>query len=515
MAELSELSLSSGVDVADCKLSYSVQNSESTPSAEESEALLNQDTSGDASEAGQAESCGSKAVEPCHIGNSDTAAKSQEGAGAYLETVLAALQLSGFLDAMRKLGVQHVADIGVLDVGDFEEIGLSRLQARRLQQAARDIEETPTPPQCAEETKELVAASLSVPPSILRPRSGARSRSAENRGARERSVSFGRSSYTSGTSKSTFRSRASSRASGSIGDFARDSTNCIVDALRDSCREVAPRTYGISDCDLVLQMQKAVQIDDLLPGVLFWATPNKWPRNAIPSSAILVLMTKSSVGRLHRAVDRLQKRVAHMAPHHRSRTWPIVVVQFDSENDEEFDAMKKVAEEFKDITIAGLDTEKLRQMEVEQQPGPIGAIAASASNAVHEGASLIGGALRNRKVQLTLTSSATGAVATGLVGGVAGTIAGVTVGGALGVIPSFFTFGLSIPAGATIGGGLGCCIGTAAGSSVGAVGGGIAGYAELTPLWWQSMKRNTRLGIRGVRRYVLKKATSLLLGSDE
>merc|ERR1711988_694841 len=53
---------------------------------------------------------------------------------------------------------------------------------------------------------------------------------------------------------------------------------------------------------------------------------------------------------------------------------------------------------------------------------------------------------------------------------------GSVAGAALGVIPAIFTFGLSIPAGAIIGG----CVGTAVGGSAGAVGGGLAGYGGYT-----------------------------------
>lgn len=53
---------------------------------------------------------------------------------------------------------------------------------------------------------------------------------------------------------------------------------------------------------------------------------------------------------------------------------------------------------------------------------------------------------------------------------------GVAVGAALGVVPAFFTFGLSIPIGAAIGGGTGLAVGTTVGAAAGAVSGGAAGY---------------------------------------
>lgn len=76
---------------------------------------------------------------------------------------------------------------------------------------------------------------------------------------------------------------------------------------------------------------------------------------------------------------------------------------------------------------------------------------------------------REPKVQVTTAGAAAGTVAGGAVGG----SAGVLVGAAVGVVPALFTFGLSIPVCAAVGGGIGLCTG----SSVGAVGGGAAGFA--------------------------------------
>lgn len=76
------------------------------------------------------------------------------------------------------------------------------------------------------------------------------------------------------------------------------------------------------------------------------------------------------------------------------------------------------------------------------------------------------------KFQVTAASTAAGAVA----GGTVGTVTGGTIGAAVGVLPALFTFGLSIPIFAVVGGGMGL----AAGGSAGAVGGGAAGYYGYT-----------------------------------
>merc|ERR1712137_285060 len=49
-------------------------------------------------------------------------------------------------------------------------------------------------------------------------------------------------------------------------------------------------------------------------------------------------------------------------------------------------------------------------------------------------------------------------------------------GGIVGIVPALFTFGLSIPVFAAVGGGAGLCVGTAVGGTTGAVGGGAVGY---------------------------------------
>jgi len=52
----------------------------------------------------------------------------------------------------------------------------------------------------------------------------------------------------------------------------------------------------------------------------------------------------------------------------------------------------------------------------------------------------------------------------------------IGVGAAVGVVPAIFTFGLSIPIGAFIGGAFGLCAGIVIGGSAGLVSGGAVGY---------------------------------------
>jgi len=86
----------------------------------------------------------------------------------------------------------------------------------------------------------------------------------------------------------------------------------------------------------------------------------------------------------------------------------------------------------------------------------------------------------DRKFQVSAASAASGAVALGASGGATGLAAGGAFGAAIGLVPALFTFGLSVPIGAAIGGGAGLVVGTAVGGTIGAVGGGAAGYGAYS-----------------------------------
>merc|ERR1719152_744052 len=74
----------------------------------------------------------------------------------------------------------------------------------------------------------------------------------------------------------------------------------------------------------------------------------------------------------------------------------------------------------------------------------------------------------NQRVQVTAASAAGGAA----VGGVGGGAVGAGAGALVGLPAALFTFGLSIPVCATVGG----AIGATAGAATGAAAGGAAGY---------------------------------------
>jgi len=85
--------------------------------------------------------------------------------------------------------------------------------------------------------------------------------------------------------------------------------------------------------------------------------------------------------------------------------------------------------------------------------------------------------LKNKEVQGTAASATGGAVALGTCGAAAGTVAGGTLGAAAGLLPALFTFGLSIPVFAVVGGGCGLLAGSTLGGASGVVTG--AGCFQL------------------------------------
>lgn len=83
--------------------------------------------------------------------------------------------------------------------------------------------------------------------------------------------------------------------------------------------------------------------------------------------------------------------------------------------------------------------------------------------------------IADKNVQVTAASAVGGAAALGASGGATGLVTGSAIGAACGIMPALFTFGLSIPVGAVLGGSAGLCMGTVAGGTMGLVGGGAAG----------------------------------------
>lgn len=85
----------------------------------------------------------------------------------------------------------------------------------------------------------------------------------------------------------------------------------------------------------------------------------------------------------------------------------------------------------------------------------------------------------DKTVQAATASTVGGAVILGTGGAATGLATGTAIGAAVGLVPAIFTFGLSIPCFALVGGGCGLAAGTAVGGTTGAVA-GLGGYCTYT-----------------------------------
>merc|ERR1712151_296925 len=114
----------------------------------------------------------------------------------------------------------------------------------------------------------------------------------------------------------------------------------------------------------------------------------------------------------------------------------------------------------------------------------IGNKVSNSADFTKEKAAAMGGVLKecaaDKKVQATATTAGVGAVTMGSAGAVGGMVCGGVAGALVGLVPALFTFGLSIPIGAVVGGGAGLFLGGAAGTTVGFAGGGAVGLTGYT-----------------------------------
>lgn len=97
------------------------------------------------------------------------------------------------------------------------------------------------------------------------------------------------------------------------------------------------------------------------------------------------------------------------------------------------------------------------------------------------------------QVQVTLLSAFGGAAVGSTGGGALGLIAGGSFGAAVGLIPAIFTFGVSVPLGAAVGGTCGLLTGAAAGGTAGLVSGGFVGHGYAHRLLNSSVWRATQV----------------------
>lgn len=86
----------------------------------------------------------------------------------------------------------------------------------------------------------------------------------------------------------------------------------------------------------------------------------------------------------------------------------------------------------------------------------------------------------DNRVRASAAGAGAGACALGTAGAASGALLGGAAGAIVGLVPAVFTFGLSIPVCAFVGGSAGLCTGGAAGTTVGFTGGGLAGCVGYT-----------------------------------
>lgn len=101
---------------------------------------------------------------------------------------------------------------------------------------------------------------------------------------------------------------------------------------------------------------------------------------------------------------------------------------------------------------------------VRKSPGLLRKLTSRLSDAVHD-----------PMLRVVFISASGGAATLGAAGFSVGMATGATAGAIVGIVPAFFTFFLSVPFCAAIGGGIGAFCGVATGGSLGLVGGGFLG----------------------------------------
>merc|ERR1712080_734990 len=89
--------------------------------------------------------------------------------------------------------------------------------------------------------------------------------------------------------------------------------------------------------------------------------------------------------------------------------------------------------------------------------------AEDAKNSLMQLKTLVVTRVKDPQFQTLTIHTASGAVTLGCAGGAFGLASGIVTGAAAGIVPALFTFGLSIPAGAALGGGTGLFLGAGTG----------------------------------------------------
>lgn len=144
-------------------------------------------------------------------------------------------------------------------------------------------------------------------------------------------------------------------------------------------------------------------------------------------------------------------------------------------------SIKKARRTVKEVVVYVYAKNRHRCIVAAQKIGARAAVARSKVVATAEKARLKTMDVASQRVlQVTAASAAGGAAVVGAGGAATGALTGGVLGAAVGLVPALFTFGLSIPFCAVVGGGCGLVGGSAIGGTTGFVAGGAGGYGIYT-----------------------------------
>ncbi|CAE7365793.1 pol, partial [Symbiodinium sp. CCMP2592] len=268
-----------------------------------------------------------------------------------LAAALESLGLGRFLSKFQfPLGVRHLREVTELEIADLEEIGLSRLEVRRLQAAADQApQRRPRPSEVAEEAAKPAEPEPKPVPSNSRPGRGCLRRRSSSPSARRRS-----------------QSRVSFRSCSSAGDIGHNFEEAcrreIIKWLDGYAAEVAPKGVGIHhDCDLVMKLRRGVPSSKLLPDLfeLF-----KRSERMCHYDSLVFFEMKCRARRVDHAIEQLMKRKELLEAQRDAPSAHFVAVVALARSDRSaHEALEKIAAGNAAVQIVSVDPELLRLTE--------------------------------------------------------------------------------------------------------------------------------------------------------
>eukprot|EP00928_Gymnodinium_smaydae_P030807 TRINITY_DN22798_c0_g2_i1.p1 TRINITY_DN22798_c0_g2~~TRINITY_DN22798_c0_g2_i1.p1 ORF type:complete len:469 (+),score=61.69 TRINITY_DN22798_c0_g2_i1:56-1462(+) len=294
--------------------------------------------------------------------------KSSDVAPDDLLDALRELDLADYLPKFHKpLGVHQLAEINELAVDDFELIGLTRLQMRRLLKKAQSAAGSTL---FSDTTGSMPRASGSSTPPIVEASQNRQGReSAEKEEDSSKQVPRHDGQRPRSLSRVSFAS-----ASGSDGyEFELDARNAILSWLQGYGEELSAKSLGIHqhDCDLVMRLSWSVPCAKLLPPAFETMLLN---RKICKAESLLLFEMKARTRRVEHAVKQLRTRLEKLdATASSCGVHMITILGHTAEeaNDREF--ALQAAQSNPDILIAVVDPAKIltpRRKDAAENAGP-------------------------------------------------------------------------------------------------------------------------------------------------